>query len=74
MVDFSPFCFLFFVFGVGGWGRVGGGLSQTFILIDWNCGYLFQELWMTIPPIVVSIRSSKANTNVSNIAGFLLLP
>ena len=50
-------------------------LNQTIILIDSNCGYLFRELWMTAPPMVLSIRSSKANTNyVSNIAGFLLLP
>ena len=50
-------------------------LSQTFILIDGNCGYLFRELWMTIPPMVLSICTSKANTNnVSSIARFLLLP
>ena len=63
--------------GAGWWWGGGGlwGLSQTIILTDWNCGYLFRELWMTTPPMVLSIRSSKANTNnVSNIAGFLLLP
>ena len=61
MADFSPFyCFV--------------GLGQTIVLIDLNRGYIFQESWMTIPLIVLSFRSSKANTNnVSNIAGFLSL-
>ena len=49
-----------------------GGLSQT--IIYYNCGYLFQESRMTTSAMVLSIRSSKANTNVSNIAGYLLLP
>ena len=50
-----------------------GGLGQTNILIDWNLGYLFRESRMTTPPMILSFYSSKANTNVSNIAGFLCL-
>ena len=46
---------------------------RTIILIDWNLGYLFRESRMTTTPMVLSFRSSKANTNVSNIAEFLSL-
>ena len=51
----------------------GGGLGQTIVLIDRNLGYLFRESRMTTPLTVLSFRSSQANTNVSNIAGFLSL-
>ena len=80
MVDFSLICFLFFfVFFVRGGGGGGGGRGGTGFKSNYYTNRL--KLWLSIPRIVddypsngtvLSIRSSKANSNVSNIAGFLL--
>ena len=65
---------LFFFLGGGGGVEGGGvGVKSNCYTNRLNCGYLFQESWMTIAPMLLSICGSKANTNLSNIAGVLLL-